>query len=212
MSAIDKTGDTLVNEEETQPGTKKLHIVHRGVDATEHSDNDIADFQGYDASRMAARTSLSATEEKKLLRRIDWHIMPLCSIMFLLKNLDADNISNARIMNKGTDQNIMTQLGMSSDAYTLLTVLYYIPYIVLEAPSNLLLKRFRPSVWQSRIMLTWGIVLCCHVACKDKAGIYAARFFLGAAEAGMFPGVILQMTYWYRPDEMSVRLLYFCES
>lgn len=30
-------------------------------------------------------------------------------------------------------------------------------------------------------------------------------------EAGMFPGVILQMTYWYRPDEMSVRLLYFCE-
>ena len=130
--------------------------------------------------------------------------------MFLLKNLDADNISNARIMNKGTDQNIMTQLSMSSDAYTLLTVLYYIPYIVLEAPSNLLLKRFRPSVWQSRIMLTWGIVLCCHVACKDKAGIYAARFFLGAAEAGMFPGVILQMTYWYRPDEMSVRLLYFC--
>ena len=67
MSAIDKTGNTLVNEEETQPGTKKLHIVHRGVDATEHSDNDITDIQGYDASRMAARTSLSATEEKKLL-------------------------------------------------------------------------------------------------------------------------------------------------
>lgn len=60
-------------------------------------------------------------------------------------------------------------------------------------------------------MLTWGIVLCCHVACKDKAGIYPARFFLGAAEAGVFPGVILQMTYWYRPDEMSVRLLYFCK-
>ncbi|KAI5357936.1 Putative major facilitator superfamily, MFS transporter superfamily [Septoria linicola] len=129
--------------------------------------------------------------------------------MFLLKNLDADNISNARIMNKGTDQNIMTQLGMSSDAYTLLTVLYYIPYIVLEAPSNLLLKRAKPSVWQSRIMMTWGIVLCCHVACTNKAGIYAARAILGAAEAGMFPGVILQMTYWYRPDEMSVRLLYF---
>jgi MFS family permease len=76
-------------------------------------------------------------------------------------------------------------------------------------PSNLLLKRMRPSVWQSRIMITWGICLCCHVACTNKAGIYTARFFQGMAEAGMFPGVILQMTYWYRPDEMSIRLLYF---
>ena len=78
-------------------------------------------------------------------------------------------------------------------------------------------------------MITWGIALCCHAAATTKAGIYAARFFLGVvssgrlqdmyffstnllqAEAGMFPGVILQMTYWYRPDEMSIRLLYFCK-
>jgi hypothetical protein len=103
-----------------------------------------------------------------------------------------------------------------------------IPYIVGEAPSNLLLKKMKPSVWQSRIMLTWGVALCCHVAAYNKSGIFAARFFLGLvsqyvrpnmlimlirdrqAEAGMFPGVVLQMTYWYRPDEMSVRLLYFC--
>lgn len=143
MSSTLKNGTTTVDEEQPKLGTKPLHIVRRGVDATGHSDKDIADIQGYSSSRMAARTPLSATEEKKLPRSIDWHIMPLCSIMFLLKNLDADNISNARIMNKGTDQNIMTQLGMSSDAYTLLTVLYYIPYIVLEAPSNLLLQRFQ---------------------------------------------------------------------
>ncbi|KXT07196.1 hypothetical protein AC578_2470 [Pseudocercospora eumusae] len=187
---------------------KELHFARRGDDAG-GSDYDESEIQGFDAERMRARTLLSAAEEKKLLRRIDWHIMPLCSLMFLLKNLDSDNISNARIMNKGTTQNIMTQLHMSSDAYALLTALYYIPYIVFEAPSNLFLKRMRPSIWQSRIMLTWGIVLCCHVACTNKSGIYAARFMLGLAEAGMFPGVILQMTYWYRPDEMSLRLLYF---
>ncbi|EME85970.1 uncharacterized protein MYCFIDRAFT_39363 [Pseudocercospora fijiensis CIRAD86] len=172
---------------------KTLHYARRGDDAA-GSEYEESEIQGFDAERMRARILLSVEEEKKLLRRIDWHMMPLCSLMFLLKNLDSDNISNARIMNKGTDQNIMNQLGMSSDAYTLLTVLYY---------------RMRPSVWQSRIMLTWGVVLCCHVACTNKSGIYAARFMLGLAEAGMFPGVILQMTYWYRPDEMSVRLLYF---
>ncbi|KAI0423309.1 major facilitator superfamily domain-containing protein [Xylaria grammica] len=166
-------------------------------------------IEGFDAERMRARTALTAAEERKLIRRIDWHLMPLCSLMFLFKNLDVDNVSNARIMNQGTPQNILTQLNMTSDEFSLVTVLYYVPYIIGEAPSNLLLKWFSPSRWQSRIMVTWGIVLALHVPVTNKEGLYATRFFLGLAEAGMFPGVILQMTYWYRPDEMSLRLLYF---
>ncbi|KAK8129005.1 pantothenate transporter [Apiospora sp. TS-2023a] len=173
------------------------------------SNSTTADFLTNDDERSRARQLLTPEEEKKLLRRIDWHLMPLCSIIFMFKNLDSDNVSNARIMNRGTDQNIMTQLGMSSDAYALVTVLYYIPYIIGEAPSNLLIKRFSPSKWQSRILVSWGIVLGLHCLAKNAAGLYTARFFLGLFEAGQFPGVILQMCYWYRPDEMSLRLLYF---
>ncbi|TPX07839.1 uncharacterized protein E0L32_010526 [Thyridium curvatum] len=169
----------------------------------------VGDVDGFDSTRMRDRALLNADEEKALLRRIDIRIMTICSIIFLIKNLDSENISNARIMNKGTPRNIMTQLKMSSDEYNLLTVLYYVPYIVLEAPSNLFLKRFKPSTWQSRIMISWGIALLCHVPVVNKQGLYATRFLLGAFEAGMFPGVILQMTYWYRPDEMSLRLLLF---
>ncbi|KAI1397545.1 putative pantothenate transporter [Hypoxylon fuscum] len=185
----------------------RFHHVRRGELADNISGEESID--GYDAERMRARAALTAEEEKKLIRRIDWHLMPLCSIIFMFKNLDSDNVSNARIMNRGTSQNIMTQLGLTSDEYALITALYYIPYIVGEAPSNLLLKRFSPSHWQSRIMVTWGIMLACHVAVKNKEGLYVTRFLLGLAEAGMFPGIILQMTYWYRPDEMSLRLLYF---
>ncbi|KAK8052277.1 transporter [Apiospora rasikravindrae] len=182
--------------------------------------------------RSRARQLLTPEEEKKLLRRIDWHLMPLCSIIFMFKNLDSDNVSitndmgplelftvylltwtlkvsNARIMNRGTDRNIMTELGMSSNAYALVTVFYYIPYIIGEAPSNLLIKRFSPSKWQSRILVSWGVVLGLHCLAKNSSGLYTARFFLGLFEAGQFPGVILQMCYWYRPDEMSLRLLYF---
>ena len=90
------------------------------------SDVDPSEIQGFDVERMRGRTLLTAKEEKKLLRRIDWHIMPFCSFMFMLKNMDAQNISNARIMNLDTDQNIMTQLGLSSNAYALLPVLYYV--------------------------------------------------------------------------------------
>ncbi|KAK1765156.1 major facilitator superfamily domain-containing protein [Phialemonium atrogriseum] len=184
-----------------------FHYVARGGAIDELSSSDSID--GFDSERMRDRTLLTAEEEKKLLRRIDWHLMPLCSLIFMFKNLDSQNISNARIMNQGSDQNIMTQLGMTSDQYALLTAVYYIPYIVAEAPSNLLLKRYLPSRWQSRIMITWGVMLMCHAAVKNKEGLYATRFLLGLAEAGQFPGVILQMCYWYRPDEMSLRLLYF---
>ncbi|KAL4885953.1 major facilitator superfamily domain-containing protein [Aspergillus karnatakaensis] len=184
-----------------------LHFVKRGADVEGSSSQ--GSIEGYDPELMSGRTLLTAEEEKKLLRRIDWRLMSLCSLIFLFKNLDSNNSSNARIMNKGTDHNIMTQLGVTSNEYNLITVLYYVPYIVLEAPSNLLLKRFSPSKWQSRIMITWGAVLMGNAAVKNKGGLYATRFLLGVAEAGQFPGVILQMTYWYRPDEMSLRLLYF---
>lgn len=105
-------------------------------------------IQGFDAERMRARTALTAEEERKLIRRVDWHLMPLCSLMFLFKNLDSDNVSvslhhrrrilahtdwkvsNARIMNRGTPQNIMTQLGLTSDEFALVTVLYYVSFIL----------------------------------------------------------------------------------
>ena len=189
--------------------TTALHLVRRGQALDEDAVSD--DIVGYDAERMRARAALTFQEEKKLLRRIDWHIMPLVSLMFLLKNIDYANASNARIMNGGTPQNILKQLHMSSDDFNWVSTIYYLPYIIAEAPSNLFIKRLLPSKWQSRIVISWGIVLACHAAVTNKSGLYAARFFLGLAEAGMFPGVILQMTYWYRPDEMSLRLLYFCE-
>lgn len=106
-----------------------LHYAQRGAEGAFEDDG--SDIQGFDAERMRDSTLLSAQEEKKLLRRIDWRIMPLCSVMFLLKNLDSDNTSNARIMNKGTAQNIMTELAMTADEYTLLTALYYVRHLAL---------------------------------------------------------------------------------
>lgn len=108
---------------ETRVADNGLHLAERGGGVV-GSDVDDNSIRGFDSDRMKARTLLTAEEEKKLLRKIDWHIMPLCSLMFLFKNMDADNISNARIMNADTPQNIMIQLGLSSNAYALLAVLY----------------------------------------------------------------------------------------
>ncbi|KUJ09089.1 pantothenate transporter [Mollisia scopiformis] len=184
-----------------------LHFVTRGKVISDDDGSDET-ITGYDAGQMRARALLSIGQEKKLFRKIDWHLMPLMSLIYLLKNLDAANAANARIMDKGTDRNILTQLGMTSNDFNFVTTLYYIPYIIAEAPSNLLVKKVLPSRWQSRIMVTWGIALCCHAAVKNKEGLYTARFFLGLFEAGLWPGMLLQMCYWYRPDELARRILY----
>lgn len=75
-------------------------------------------------------------------------------------------------------------------------------------PSNLVLKRMTPRHWQSRIVLSWVAVLACHAAVHNKAGLYAARFFLGMMEAGMFPGLVVQLCGWYRSDEMGEPIMW----
>ncbi|KIW11869.1 hypothetical protein PV08_09142 [Exophiala spinifera] len=185
-----------------------LHVVDRGGEKglrdTDSSQNDII---GYDPQLMRARAILTVDEETKVLRRVDWRLLPLLAIMYVVKNVDTSNVSNARIMDRGTPQNIMTELGISANEYNWVVTAYYIPYILAEAPSNLVLKKMRPSVFQARIMVSWGIVLCCHAAVQNGAGLYTVRAFLGLAEAGMWPAAILQLCYWYRPDEIAPRVV-----
>lgn len=123
-------------------GDHEIHFVRRGQELEDVSEVS-SSIDGYDPELMSGRTLLTAEEEKKLLRKIDWRLMTLCSIIFMFKNLDSANVrtdplvtwcirahrsqtSNARIMNKGTNQNIITQLGMTSNEYSLVTVAYYV--------------------------------------------------------------------------------------
>lgn len=123
------TGASPVSQEEavTNHG---LHYVRRGQEIADTSSTD--SIAGYDAEQMRARASLSYDEEKKLLRRIDWHIMPLCAFAFLLKNLDSSNVTNAKIMNTGTSANILTQLGMSANEFNFVSTIYYVRTSMLE--------------------------------------------------------------------------------
>ncbi|GAB1201107.1 hypothetical protein APSETT444_010494 [Aspergillus pseudonomiae] len=187
-SIKDKASDISIGESPGQ-GRGNVHYVERTEkDTLPEYEGDV--IPGYDANLMRARASLSSTEEKKLLRRIDWHLIPLLAIMYMVKSVDFTNVSYALTMDKGTSRNILTELKMTSNQYNLVTTMYYIPYILAEAPSNLLLKGARPSIWQARIM-----------------GLYAVRFFLGLFEAGLWPGVLVQLCYWYRPDEIAPRIV-----
>lgn len=85
---------------------------------------------------------------------------------------------------------------------------FQISYIIFEAPSSLLQKRMTPHIFQTRILLSWGIVLACHAAIKNKESYYALRFLLGMMEAGMFPGIASLLCSWYRSDEMGKPIMW----
>ena len=68
-----------------------FHYASRG-EVLNDANYAVDEITGFDDERKRARTYLTAEEEKKLLRRMDWHIMPFCAIMFLLKNIDSENV------------------------------------------------------------------------------------------------------------------------
>ncbi|MGP4020642.1 MFS transporter [Saccharopolyspora sp. 5N708] len=88
-------------------------------------------------------------------------------------------------------------LGISAVAFGVAASVFFVPYVLLEVPSNLALARFGAHWWIARIMVTWGIIAAAHALVWDVPSLYVARALLGAAEAGFFPGVIFYLTLWF---------------
>ena len=91
-TGIEKEGSTIASSYELpSPGREHLHFVPRKEELLDYG-NSGESITGYDASLMRARATLSNKEEKQLLRRIDWHLIPLLAVMYMLKSIDALNV------------------------------------------------------------------------------------------------------------------------
>ncbi|KAH7142154.1 major facilitator superfamily transporter [Dactylonectria macrodidyma] len=157
---------------------------------------------------------LADTEmEKRIVRKQDMRILPWICVTYLLNYLDRVNLGNARTLNNDTpEHNIVEQLNLTGQRYNVAVALFFVPYVLMEFPSNILLKYFSPSKWISRIMVTWGIITICTAAVTTYEGLLVVRIFLGLAEAGFFPGVMMYLCFWYKPEERATRMAIFASS
>lgn len=105
-----------------------------------------------------------------------------------------------------------TQLNLFGNRYNNALVIFFVPYILFEIPSNILLKKFRPHVWLSGCMFAFGLVSICQGLVHDYSGLLTTRFFLGVAETGMFPGCFYLIGMWYRREESQRRFSFFFSS
>ncbi len=117
-------------------------------------------------------------------------LIPVMALMYVVSYLDRTNISFAALtMNR--------ELGFSDRDYGFGAGIFFWGYFLFEVPSNLMLERVGARAWMCRIMVTWGALAMACAFITGPVSFAVLRFLLGAAEAGLYPGMILYMTYWF---------------
>ncbi|KAM0524847.1 hypothetical protein ACHAPE_000951 [Trichoderma viride] len=164
--------------------------------------NDL-ETSGVETGSDRAVGSFVGVDEKKVLRKMDMRLIPMLAALYLLSFLDRGNIGNAKI------EGLQEDLNMTPGQYNWCLTVFFFTYAAFEVPSNLLLKKLRPSRWLPLIMVCWGVVMTLMGLVQSFQGLVVARLFLGVTEAGLFPGVAYYLTLWYCRHEIQFRQALF---
>jgi ACS family tartrate transporter-like MFS transporter len=130
------------------------------------------------------------TEQGQVFAKCAWRLIPFMGLLYLVSFIDRANVGFAALtMNK--------DLAFSPTIFGFGAGLFSVGYALFQVPSNLILERVGPRRWVFCIMVAWGALSTANSLVQGPVSFYALRFFLGVAEAGFFPGMILYLTYWF---------------
>jgi sugar phosphate permease len=160
-------------------------------------------YNVFQSLRQAILNLAKFDQDRKLVRKLDRIIIPWLCLLYLASFLDRTNIGNAKI------DGLQKDLKMTSNQYNLTLTIFFISYSVFEPATQIMLKKFRPSIFLPIIMILWGIVMTTMGLVHNFSGLMAARWFLGITEAGLFPGVNYYLSAWYRRRELGIRAAVF---
>lgn len=127
---------------------------------------------------------------QRLFRRLDWRMLPLLMVCYMVAYIDRVNLGYAQLQMKQT-------LPFGDEVYGLGAGIFFIGYFLFEVPSSMLLKRIGARATLLRIMFCWGLVAAATMFVQTPTQFYVLRFLLGVFEAGFLPGVVYYLTQWY---------------
>ena len=130
------------------------------------------------------------TAADRLFTKCAWRLIPFMGLLYLINFIDRTNVSFAALT-------MNADLGFSPAVFGLGAGIFFVGYALFQVPANLILERIGPRRWVFCILLTWGFLSASNAFVQTPASFYAVRFFLGVAEAGFFPGMLLYLTYWF---------------
>ncbi|KAF2656466.1 MFS general substrate transporter [Lophiostoma macrostomum CBS 122681] len=142
-------------------------------------------------------------ESKLVLRKIDWVIMPMICITYTIQFLDKLSLNYA------SAYTLIPDLGLEGQRYSWVAAIFNFGYLFWALPANYLIQRLPVSKYTGAMILCWSVLLCCHVAAKNYAGILVLRFLLGMFEASISPAIMNIVSMFYERREQPVRMCVF---
>ena len=123
-------------------------------------------------------------------RRVAYRLLPFVFLLYVVNYIDRVNVSFANLR-------MSADLGFSDRVYGLGVGMFYLTYVLFEIPGAIIVERWSARKWIARIMVSWGVITILTGFVQSAGQFYAARFFLGLAEASFFPGMIVYLTHWF---------------
>ncbi|KAI7561354.1 MFS general substrate transporter, partial [Hortaea werneckii] len=139
-------------------------------------------------------------DEKKLLRKIDWMVMPLMWCCYCLQYLDKTLINYANVMGLQEDANI------TENQFSYLALIFYVTYLALEFPHAYGMQKLPTAKYLGVMVFLWGVIVTVTAACKNYGALIATRVLLGCFEAAVAPSLILITSMWYKAKEQPPRV------
>ncbi|KAI5479970.1 hypothetical protein MNV49_002260 [Pseudohyphozyma bogoriensis] len=147
--------------------------------------------------------AVNSDAKKKLMRKVDFRVLTVLTLIYLVAYVDRSNIGNAVLFGMKTD------LKISSDYYNNALMVFFFTYAFFDVPSAILLKRIGPAFYLAIAMTGFGLVTMCTAFCRTGGDLMVIRVFLGVFESGIFPGVIYILSFWYSKYELQTRISVF---
>jgi ACS family tartrate transporter-like MFS transporter len=135
-----------------------------------------------------------ARHRSATVRKIAVRIMPIVGLLYVFNYMDRAAIGYAQL-------GMATELGITAATFGVASAVFFLAYMIFEIPSNVIMSKVGARRWLTRIALSWGVVSVVTGFVASLTHLMVARILLGVAEAGLFPGLMLYLTFWFRGKE-----------
>ena len=143
---------------------------------------------------------MTAEDEKRLVRKIDFMIMPLMFGCYCLQYLDKTLINYAAVMGLEEDAN------MTGNQFSTLALIFYVSYLAVEFPHGYGMQRLPTAKYLGTMVTLWGVIVAVTSACKNYGALVTTRVLLGVFESAVAPSLILITSMWYKHNEQPPRV------
>ena len=172
---------SIVTTKLPQPHAHQYQPNEKLLEHSHDADEAMKAFAGHEGQVV----TLDKATNRRLLRIIDWHLMPIMCVVYGMNFLDKTTLSYASIMG------IKEDIGLVGNDYQWLGSLFYFGYLGWEYPTTRLLQRLPLAKYSALCIIVWGTILSCFAAVHNFGGAIAIRYFLGMFEAAVTPGFAL---------------------